>query len=248
MARASARSLARFERVLLVIALLTTAATYAVLLFDDATITRMAGDEQVFETLSAAAYAAAAGLCIVAARRLRSAHLRIAGRTALFSLALLFFVASGEELSWGQHIFKFETPEILAEANRQEEVNLHNLRFFDSRDADGTRKRGLGFLLNSNRFLDYFMFSTFLLLPIVIRRRDWLGRLAQQFDLPRFGLGFAAPLAFNYFLTAVVLLMTQSNFMSRATSEIRETNSAILCFLLALYIVRAHSASKDPSA
>ena len=31
-----------------------------------------------------------------------------------------------EELSWGQHLFKWETPQLFLETNRQGETNLHN--------------------------------------------------------------------------------------------------------------------------
>lgn len=40
-------------------------------------------------------------------------------------MVALYF--GGEECSWGQHYFGFETPEVVAEANRQKEFNLHNL-------------------------------------------------------------------------------------------------------------------------
>ena len=43
----------------------------------------------------------------------------------------LFFIV-GEEMSWGQHIFGWETPEPLAEVNAQNETTLHNLDFFQS--------------------------------------------------------------------------------------------------------------------
>ena len=42
-----------------------------------------------------------------------------------WSLALLFF--AGEEISWGQWFFKWETPELMQEWNDQGETNLHNL-------------------------------------------------------------------------------------------------------------------------
>jgi hypothetical protein len=41
----------------------------------------------------------------------------------------LFFVA-GEEISWGQRILGIETPEAIAEQNRQGEINLHNSEAF----------------------------------------------------------------------------------------------------------------------
>jgi hypothetical protein len=45
----------------------------------------------------------------------------------LVILALGFFVCTGEELSWGQHLFGWEAPESMAKVNVQAETNLHNL-------------------------------------------------------------------------------------------------------------------------
>lgn len=44
---------------------------------------------------------------------------------ALVSLAALVFL--GEEISWGQHYFHWETPELWSGVNYQNETNLHNL-------------------------------------------------------------------------------------------------------------------------
>ena len=43
---------------------------------------------------------------------------------ALFAVAC-FYIA-GEEHSWGQHFFHWQTPEYWSEINRQQETNLHN--------------------------------------------------------------------------------------------------------------------------
>jgi hypothetical protein len=45
---------------------------------------------------------------------------------ALF-LAFGFFMCMGEEMSWGQRIFGWKTPESMAKVNVQAETNLHNL-------------------------------------------------------------------------------------------------------------------------
>jgi len=53
-------------------------------------------------------------------------------RTALAYILMtgfLFFVCAGEEISWGQRLFGFETPENMVEMNEQGEFNLHNLNF-----------------------------------------------------------------------------------------------------------------------
>ncbi|KAA3640210.1 MAG: hypothetical protein DWQ02_02355 [Bacteroidetes bacterium] len=48
-------------------------------------------------------------------------------RIFLFLLAFGIFLFGMEEISWGQRIFGWETPEALKTINRQEESNLHNI-------------------------------------------------------------------------------------------------------------------------
>lgn len=45
--------------------------------------------------------------------------------TALVGLGSFYY--AGEEISWGQHVFGWETPEFIAAHNRQDETNFHNL-------------------------------------------------------------------------------------------------------------------------
>lgn len=51
----------------------------------------------------------------------------------LIGVSALFFLAAGEEISWGQRIFNLSTPEYLASINDQNELNFHNInkKFFD---------------------------------------------------------------------------------------------------------------------
>ena len=51
----------------------------------------------------------------------------------LVIIGLLFFSASLEEISWGQRVFGFATPDYLQEINGQDELNVHNIdkKFFD---------------------------------------------------------------------------------------------------------------------
>lgn len=51
----------------------------------------------------------------------------------LLGASILFFWASGEEVSWGQHFIGTQTPEWLIKINDQNETNLHNInkKFFD---------------------------------------------------------------------------------------------------------------------
>jgi len=45
-----------------------------------------------------------------------------------WGFSILFFMIAGEEISWGQRIFQTPTPELLANINVQQEMNLHNIK------------------------------------------------------------------------------------------------------------------------
>lgn len=45
--------------------------------------------------------------------------------------ALLFFLAAGEEISWGQRLIGWESGEFFQQHNKQNETNLHNLMVGD---------------------------------------------------------------------------------------------------------------------
>lgn len=77
-------------------------------------------------------YGTALGLLIASGVLLRHAmSLSASGRrgAAAFTLlyALMFFLAAGEEVSWGQRIFGWESGEFFQENNKQDETNFHNL-------------------------------------------------------------------------------------------------------------------------
>ena len=83
------------------------------------------GEQGVLEMAQAAAMAAAT---VVGTRLLLRPELR--RRPALFAWAMLATACSayvaGEELSWGQHLFDWSTPEGWRAINDQGETNLHN--------------------------------------------------------------------------------------------------------------------------
>ncbi|MCB1121119.1 MAG: hypothetical protein KJT03_06205 [Verrucomicrobiae bacterium] len=48
-------------------------------------------------------------------------------RTLFVCFGILFLFGAGEEISWGQRIFGFETPPAIREINGQDEFNVHNI-------------------------------------------------------------------------------------------------------------------------
>ena len=84
-------------------------------------------EDSVLEWAEVCAYGAAAVASALVAHRMRG----LAG-FAYGLLAVTSVAAIGEELSWGQRLFHVTTPETLAAANRQHELNVHNLYNVDS--------------------------------------------------------------------------------------------------------------------
>ena len=80
-------------------------------------------EDSLLEWLQFAGYAAAAVLGLVLAARMRSAAEPWAARACLLFAAANTFVA-GEEISWGQRIVGWGTPEVLE--NKQHETTIHN--------------------------------------------------------------------------------------------------------------------------
>ena len=81
------------------------------------------GEDRLIEWITFTGFFGAALVTWSAARK--------AGRLAfvyLLGLGFFFFVCAGEEISWGQRIFGFATPDSVKAINEQEEFNLHNLQ------------------------------------------------------------------------------------------------------------------------
>jgi hypothetical protein len=104
---------------------------------------------------------------------------RAAGLTAVY--ALLFFFAAGEEISWGQRIFGWETNDFFAENNYQGETNLHNLMVGEVRLAQ--------VLFGS--VLTTVLLLYLVVLPLLYPRVAWIARLADALAVPVPGLRHA---------------------------------------------------------
>ena len=49
-------------------------------------------------------------------------------------LCIFLFLCFGEEISWGQRIFNWQTPDLWVNNNVQQETNIHNLGLFEKSD------------------------------------------------------------------------------------------------------------------
>jgi len=107
-----------------------------------------AGEDRLIEWLTCIGFFCASLICLSVIQKYKA----FMNRWILFYLAgfaLFFFVWAGEEISWGQRILGFQTPEILLEHNQQEEFNIHNLdlKLLHPRDVMGVYVYLVGIIL-----------------------------------------------------------------------------------------------------
>ena len=99
-----------------------------------------------------------------------------------FFYALLFFFGAGEEISWGQRIFGWETSEAMKEINRQDETTIHNIEI----GGVALTKHLFGPILTVTILL-YLV-----VLPLLYPRVGFIARLADRLAVPVPGLRHAA--------------------------------------------------------
>lgn len=95
-------------------------------------------------------------------------------RLFFYFAATIFFLGFGEEISWGQRIIGFSTPEDLKQINAQKEFNFHNIH------VDGTNFNKLIF----GKVLYTCVFIYFLGLPLLYRYKAWFRSLVSKIGLP----------------------------------------------------------------
>ena len=154
------------ESVRRVAAITLASAAVVLLLYFFATdfLDTLTAEDDVVEYLTALGYLVAAVVFAVLAWR-------SSGRQRLWFvlLAVGFFLIAGEEVSWGQRLFGFGTPDELKRNNVQEELTLHNI--------EGVQ--------NNVRLLGVLIFSgLFLVLPFLVDRPGRVSRLVERFRIP----------------------------------------------------------------
>lgn len=123
------------DRMLMALIAATLAATVVIaLMYPTYFHMVFAAEDRLVENGTALFLLIASGVLARNALSLRRRGLWLA--TALTGFyAFLFFFASGEEISWGQRIFDWQSGDFFAANNYQGETNLHNLMVGDMRLA-----------------------------------------------------------------------------------------------------------------
>jgi hypothetical protein len=144
----------------------------------------------------------------------------------LLLLAIAFFVGFGEEISWGQRIFHFNTPEKLLAINQQEEFNFHNIMTWEI-----------------NFIFKVFTLAYGILLPFCIFHIHRLEGVSTKLKLiiPPISMGMFFLIdwfIFKFFLEFVLAYgMTPKYYF--ALTEIYEFGTSFILFLISLFFLQS---------
>ena len=146
------------------------------------------------------------------------------GMTGFIALAGLF--GAGEEISWGQRIFDWETPAYFLEHNKQEETGLHNLviEINDKKISINKVIFGTGLALAMLVYL-------FIMTPLYRRHRSFGGPFA------RFIHQLAIPMPRNYQVIGYLVVVACAELLidSSKRGEMTEFAGSIIFLLNVAY-------------
>ena len=148
----------------------------------------------------------------------------VRARPFVFSVALVGALSclyiAGEEMSWGQHFFHWNTPEYWAMVNRQEETNLHN-----TYDVFEKTPRSL---------LEAGIFIGGLILPLAAIFYPWLRACRGSLFLPAAAL---VPTAAGAIIFKLVDRLQQGAHIPTILLRPTETIETYLYFFILAYLI-----------
>jgi hypothetical protein len=228
------------KRTLPVVAVLAMAASYSVFFLQRDTVYRLGREDGLFEDLSAICFFAAAALFAVAFWRSRGTgdDTRIARKRRniwFLLLALLFFFGGGEEISWGQRIFGWETPDTFEKANIQRETNIHNLKLFNRNDENWQGKTGAAEFLSAERLFSLFWLGFCIGVPVMYALVRPFRRLMHRVGMPIVPLALGVLFIVNYATAEVLKRHALRLDLQWPLMEIKECLFSVLFLLIAVY-------------
>jgi hypothetical protein len=148
-------------------------------------------------------------------------------------LTLLFFFGFGEEISWGQRIFNLRTPELLMRINDQQEITIHNLKYF----------RGI---LNFNHLFTYFWGTYCVIAPLLYKKSPVVTKFIDRINLPMVPIWLGMFFLFSYAIS-IAYKFAFPNLL-HPISEVKETSLCSLFFIFSIICVlnNHHKHSLNP--
>lgn len=202
--------------------------------FSDDLLIKLGDEDGFFEWLTALFFLVSSVIFLIVFWRTKNVF--------LLGLALIFFLGAGEEISWGQRLFGFATPESIKKLNTQREFNLHNLEFFDGVNSDFKKKKGLERIFEVNVLFRLFSVTFCVLIPLFflyIRPRFRVNKKIQMPVAPvTIGVFFFISWLIFYSLKYAILPRGRVIWYYLSSGEIFEFTASFVYFLIALYFFK----------
>jgi len=224
-----------FKPVIYLILMIYIALTYTVLAMGNKIIAALVPEDHFFEIIGAFSLFITSLLFLygfrVARKNLDKTRISLVKQLVYLGLAFLFFFGAGEEISWGQRIFGFKTPQELAQVNKQDELNLHNLSVLENSK-----------LFTADRLFDAFWFLFAVFTPAVALLLPAFRQFAGKF-IPIIYWGIGLLFLYNYLWAKAAKLLYKASYafdnlsLTQATQEIKESNYAIVFILVGLFAI-----------
>jgi len=155
-------------------------------------------------------------------------------------LFCLFFFGFGEEISWGQRMLLFETPEFVKKVNTQSEFNIHNLKIFMPKTPHSP-KEYIAKLLDMNVMFKIFYLSWCFFLPLLYSYFKFVKTISLKINLP------LPPISIGFFFVvnlmvyfAIKFHFTQTGreeLTFRALQEASEFYASSVFLILSIYFL-----------
>ncbi len=148
---------------------------------------------------------------------------------------VFFFFAAGEEISWGQRLLGFETPEAIKEKNVQQEFTLHNMELFNQMNLNGEAKSGLSRFLEMNFLFRIGTLAYGILLPILVFHNRYIKSFTNWLKIPVPPVSVGVFFFLNW-ITYRTIYSSMDVYKSGG-SEIFECIGALVLFLICLFFL-----------
>jgi hypothetical protein len=152
----------------------------------------------------------------------------------------MFIFGFGEEISWGQRMLLFETPEFVKEVNTQSEFNIHNLNIFMPKSPHNVQEY-LDKLLDMNFMFKIFYISWGFLLPIFYTYFKSIRTISLKINLPLPPISIGSFFVLNlivYFTIKLFFAHTgRGELTFRALQEASEFYTSAVFLLLSIYFL-----------
>lgn len=210
------------------------------LVFNEDTINKLGAEDGLFEYFTGLLFLVTSILFIIIySLRKKIIHL---------VFALVFFIGMGEEISWGQRIINYQSPEYFKENNIQKEFNLHNLSIFDSQEGGGQYKTGLSYYLSMNFLYKFFWLIYGVILPVVYSLSRFVRDIVGKIDLLVSPLILGIVFLVNWLLCRITLsfLLPEGRSLPYyyTAGEISEFGSAFIFTVLGAYFIHSIRAER----